>query len=84
VSKKVYDYILKNHDIIEDDMNKKNKNEKNKNKTRKEPKPRKTNKPSIPNMSHASGSSSNYRLVNNTLTFSDAKTDKIVVSFTFN
>lgn len=84
ISKKVYDYVLNNHDLIEGDMNKKNKNEKPKNKTTKEPKIRKTIKPSITSLSSFSPTSNNHRLVSNTLTFNDAKTDKIIVSFTFN
>ena len=47
ISKKVYDYVLTNHDLIEGDMNKKNKNEKTKSKLMKEPKIRKTFKQSI-------------------------------------
>lgn len=85
ISKKVHDYILANREIIEDDMNKKNKHEKNKGKTRKEPKVKKVNKPSISSsISNTAVSSSNYRPVSNTLTFGDAKADKIIVSFTFN
>jgi len=85
ISKKVYEYVLSNHDLIEEDMNNKNKNEKTKNKTSKEPKIRKANKSTIISMSpNLISSNSNYRPVINTLTFGDSKSDKIIVSFTFN
>ena len=85
ISKKVYEYVLTNHDLIEGDMNKKNKNEKTKNKTSKEPKIRKAIKTTIMSISsNLVSSSSNYRPVTNTLTFGDSKSDKIIVSFTFN
>ena len=85
ISKKVYEYVLINHDLIEGDMNKKNKNEKTKYKTSKDPKYRKAIKPAITSISSNSIlSSSNYRSLTNTLTFGDSKSDKIIVSFTFN
>lgn len=85
ISKKVYEYVLNYYDLIEGDMNKKNKNEKTKKKVLKEPKIRKAiNLVSSSTCSTSIGSTSNYRTVSNTLTFDDPKTDKIVVSFTFN
>jgi hypothetical protein len=88
ISKKVYNYVEDNYNIIEEDMNRKNKNEKTKIKITKEPKIKKIYKP---NMTHGTtGTStfscinSNYRPISSTLTFGDAKTDKIIVSFTFN
>jgi hypothetical protein len=78
ISKKVYEYVLMNHDLIEWDMNNKNKNEKTKTKKKilkRNIKYITTNTPSI--------SYSSYILNTNTLTFDDAKSDKIVVSFTF-
>jgi hypothetical protein len=85
ISKKVYEYVLNNHDLIEEDMNKKNKNEKTKNKVTKKSKIRKAIKPTNTILSSNSVSSSyNYRSVSNTMTFNDAKADKIIVSFTFN
>jgi hypothetical protein len=84
ISKKVYEYVLNNHDLIENDMNKKNKNEKTKNKI-KESKIRKSIKSTLVNISSNSMSlSNNYRPISNNLTFSNDKTDKIIVSFTFN
>jgi len=84
ISKKVYEYVLNNHDLIENDMNKKNKNEKNKNKI-KESKIRKSIKSTLVNISSNSISlSNNYRPISNNLTFGNDKTDKIIVSFTFN
>ena len=77
ISKKVYEYVVNNHDLIERDMNKKNK-------IIKEPKIRKVQKQYItPVLSNSVYSNYNYKMVPNNQTFSDAKTDKIVVSFTF-
>lgn len=85
ISKKVYEYVLNNHVMIEGDMNKKNKNEKTKNKVTKKPKNRKATKPNISTISSTYMSSGcNYRSVSNTITFNDSKADKIIVSFTFN
>jgi len=82
ISKKVYEYVLNNYDLIERDMN-------NKNKITKEPKIRKVQKQYItPVLSNSiysnSNSNYNYRTVTKTQNFSNDKTDKIVVSFTFN
>ncbi len=88
ISKKVYDYVLNNYYLIEEDMNKKNKNDKTKNKIVKEPKNRKSIKHIVSNASSNAPSNlslgNNYRHNSNKLTFSDSKSDKIIVSFTFN
>lgn len=80
-TKKVFDYIQVNQEIIENDMNKKNKNEKTK--VKKDLKPKKINK--VQTLSTApiytpykGGFSSSL------LTSTAQKTDKIIVSFTFN
>lgn len=82
ISKKVYDYIKNNQEIIENDMNKKNKIEKRK--PTKENKPKKITKPT--NITHNYNScGSNHRpmVANGFMALSD-KTDRIVVSFSFN
>ena len=84
ISKKVYEYVLTNHDLIEADMNKKNKNEKSKIKIIKEPKIKKNFKPNISSISSTMSSHRNYRSSPNKLAFCNSKTDKIIVSFTFN
>ena len=83
ISKKVYEYIQINKDIIELDMNKKNKNYKKK--TKKGSKIKKIIKSvttcnlSISNSNHSIRSSQI-----GLMTFSEPKTDKIIVSFNFN
>lgn len=83
ISKKVYEYIQINQDIIELDMNKKNKNDKKK--TKKGSKIKKIIKSvttcnlSISNSNHSIRSSQI-----GLMTFSEPKTDKIIVSFNFN
>lgn len=85
ISKKVYEYVLSNHNLIESEMNKKNKNEKTNNKIIKESKIRKIVKPTLTSLSSNSISfNSNYRPSSNNLIFGNNKTDKIIVSFTFN
>ena len=77
ISKKIYYYIKINQDFIENDMNKKNKLDNKKVKKEKRIKKIiKSNPISINNNSYYS----NYKPV----TFSEPKTDKIIVSFTFN
>lgn len=97
ISKKVYDYILNNHDIIEYDMNKNNKIDNNK----KNKKMKDSQKNKFPKTNNSVTSSkllnnnyrtlskpvllnNNYKTSSNTLTFGELKTEKIVVSFTFN
>jgi hypothetical protein len=83
ISKKVYDYIKINQDIIEDDMNKKNKNDKKK--VKKETKIKKTIKGPLVSSSSTSNQSYSFKSVQTgLLTFSEPKTDKIIVSFNFN
>jgi hypothetical protein len=97
ISKKIYDYILTNHDLIEYDMNKNNKIENNKkNKTIKESQKNKFSKTNISVMSSKLLNNNyrtlskplilnnNYKTSTNTLNFGESKTEKIVVSFTFN
>jgi hypothetical protein len=78
ISKKIYDYIKNNQELIENDMNKKNKIDKKK--TCKEPKPKK-NKNIAVNSTY-----SNYSCKSSTsrvLSFSESQTDRIIVSFSF-
>ena len=77
ISKKVYEYVLMNHDLIEWDMNNRNKNEKTKTIKilKKNIKYNAINTPSI--------SSGSYISNTNNFSFNDAKSDKIVVSFNF-
>jgi len=80
ISKKLYEYINLNHEIIELDMNKKNKNDKKKskklNKIKKFIKPASSNNCITFNNNYISSES-------NILTFSESKAEKIVVSFNF-
>ena len=81
ISKRVYEYILANHEIIENDMNRKNKQDKKK--VKKEPKCKKVTK----NQVQTNTVSSTYykQLVQSgSMIFSEPKTDKIIVSFFFN
>ena len=83
ISKKIYEYILGNHDTIELDMNKKNKNDKKKSK--KSPKIKKFMKPV--SLYNSTISNSNYLSKSSEtsiMTFSESKADKIIVSFNFN
>lgn len=83
ISKKVYDYIKINQDIIEDDMNKKNKNDKKK--VKKETKIKKTIKGPLVSSSSTSNQSYSFKSVQTgLLTFGEPKNDKIIVSFNFN
>ena len=84
ITKKVYEYILENQEIIENDMNKKNRQ--NKKKIKKEPKFKKIPKKQIQLINSNTMKVSSYRQSsqNNTMSFSEPKTDKIVVSFFFN
>ena len=95
ISKKVYEYVLANYNAIENDMNKKNKFNK---KVKKELKPNKKQKTNT-NYQNSSFKTSIYNNVqksnlaqcemintksHNSLTFTEPKTDKIIVSFSFN
>jgi hypothetical protein len=82
ISKKIYEYILDNHNKIEIDMNKKNKNDKKK--LLKSSKIKKIIKPSL--IYNQPTSNSNYLIKSseNSMIYLEAKTEKIVVSFNFN
>lgn len=83
ISKKVYEYVFNNRDLIEEDMNMKNKNDKIK--LIKEPTNKKTIKSKVPSIPSSSNLSiNNYKQQSNKLNFNDAKSEKIIVSFTFN
>ncbi len=83
ISKKVYDYIKVNQDIIEADMNKKNKNDKKK--VKKEPKMKKIIKTPLLSSSSTLNQSYSFKSAQTgLLTFSEPKADKIIVSFNFN
>ena len=94
ISKKVYEYVLANYNAIENDMNKKNKFNK---KVKKELKPNKKQKTNT-NYQNSAFKTSIYNNVQksnltqcemintksyNSLTFTEPKTDKIIVSFSF-
>lgn len=78
ISKKIYDYIKEHHNIIEMDMNKKNKIDK-----RKPKKDIRIMKKKIYTNVQQSSSSYNNKPVYN-MSLNEHKTDKIIVSFTFN
>jgi hypothetical protein len=78
ISKKIYDYIKEHHNIIEMDMNKKNKIDK-----RKPKKDIRIKKKKIyTNIQQPSTSYNNKPVYN--MSLNEHKTDKIIVSFTFN
>jgi hypothetical protein len=86
ISKKVFDYILKNHETIENDMNKKNKYDKKK--VKKEKKAKKIQKNQMlvnVNISSNLHNSTNYiqSSTSDSISLSEPKTDKIIVSFFF-
>ncbi len=83
ISKKVYEYILNHHDLIENDMNRKNKQDKKK--IKKEPKTKKLQKHQVQVNSNNLTTPSNYKnsLSAGIMSFSEPKTDKIIVSFSF-
>ena len=95
ISKKVYEYVLANYNAIENDMNKKNKFNK---KIKKELIPKKKQKtyPNYQSGNFKTSISNNVDRTNFTqsatvntkchssLTFTEPKTDKIIVSFSFN
>ena len=95
ISKKVYEYVLANYNAIENDMNKKNKFNK---KIKKELTPNKKQKayPNYQSGNFKTSISNNVDRTNftqsvsvnnkchNSLTFTEPKTDKIIVSFSFN
>ncbi len=82
ISKKVHEYILANHDAIENDMNKKNKLDKKK--VKKEKKPKKILKNQIQtNSSSIMSTSYKQPMTTSSLMLSEPKTDKIIVSFSF-
>jgi hypothetical protein len=78
ISKKIYEYIQNNHDKIELDMNKKNKNDKKKIKN--SGKIKKIIKPLTVN-NYGSNYVKSSDISN--MSFSESKTDKIIVSFNF-
>jgi len=79
LSKKIYDYIKEHHDTIEMDMNKKNKTDK-----RKPKKDIRIKKKKIyANIQPPSLSYNNNKLAYN-MNLNESKTDKIIVSFSFN
>jgi len=82
ISKKIYEYILDNHNKIEIDMNKKNKNDKKK--LLKSSKIKKTIKPSLIYNQPPSNSIHLIKSSENSIIYLEAKTEKIVVSFNFN
>ena len=85
IVKRVYEYILANHEIIENDMNRKNKFDKKK--VKKEPKFKKNLKIQVqPPQSSTVPSSSSYKqpVQSGLMSCSEPKTDKIIVSFFFN
>ncbi len=91
ISKKVYDYINTNQELIENDMNRKNKNDKTKTKKDMSLKHRKITKISVPlgcNTTSISNSNPSYCYkpagTSGLITLSEPKTDKILVSFSFN
>jgi uncharacterized membrane protein YheB (UPF0754 family) len=81
IAKKVHEYILANHEQIENDMNKRNKLEKKK--VKKEPKAKKQAKSNHVNTSSSQSLSFRSSVPSGTMSFSEPKTDKIVVSFSF-
>lgn len=83
ISKKVYDFIAQHQDEIENDMNRKNKIDKKK--IKKEPKLKKI-KSTIQSCGSTSNSSSySYKPYQApVMAMSESKTDKIIVSFSFN
>jgi hypothetical protein len=91
ISKKIYNYMLANHDLIENDMNNKNKLDKKIKKNTKMTKKYK-NKSKIccnnykPNTTNVSYTSRIYHTSNtyDINTLSEPKIDKIIVSFSFN
>lgn len=86
ISKKVYDYIRDNQDLIEMDMNKKNRVDRKKNrqekKIKKNPKTYRTNTTSISTVQYKP--SINSYTSNDSQTFTCSKPDKIIVKFSFN
>ena len=95
ISKKVYEYVLANYNAIENDMNKKNKFNK---KVKTELKPNKKQKtylnyqsgnfktiiPNNVDRTNFTQSATVNTKYHNSLTFTEPKTDKIIVSFSFN
>lgn len=82
ISKKVYDYIKNNHDIIENDMNKRTKNDKHK--KHKDTKPSKLIKTPCYYV-QPSQTITNYKSTSNgILSFASSREEKIIVSFFFN
>jgi len=79
ISKKIHEFIQTNHDEIELDMNKKNKYDKKKSK-----KCNKVKKIIKPLLINSSTSIHIKSYESSIMTFSEHKTDKIVVSFNFN
>lgn len=84
IYKKVYEYILDHHDAIENDMNRKNKTDKKK--VKKEQKPKKIikNQLSINNSNSSIQTTYKQPASSGLMSFSEPKTEKIIVSFSFN
>lgn len=82
ISKRVYEYILANHEIIENDMNRKNKQDKKK--VKKEQKAKRTTKTQI-QTSQPSTNTTSYKQSQpvGLMSFDAPKADKIIVSFSF-
>ncbi len=84
IAKKVHEYILANHDAIENDMNKKNKLDKKKvKKEKKQKKPTKAHITTNSSNMMASGTGYKQQGAPGLMMFSEPKTEKIIVSFSF-
>jgi len=81
ISKHVYEYILANHEAIENDMNRKNKQDKKK--VKKETKTKKPIKKQIQSNQPSTTTSSYKQTHQGAMSFDAPKTDKIIVSFSF-
>lgn len=84
ITKRVYEYILDNHEVIENDMNRKNKQDKKKGK--KETKIKKISKNQIQTSQSNISTSTSYKQPpqSSLMSFSEPKAEKIIVSFFFN
>ncbi len=82
ISKKVYEFILANHEVIENDMNRKNKQDKKK--VKREQKTKRPVKNQI-QTNQTSTTTPNYKQQHQlgVMSFDAPKTDKIIVSFSF-
>ena len=86
VSKKIFDYIINNHDAIENEMNRKNKIDKKKIKkeTKSHKKIVKTQTAIQPISNSSSSAVYKSHASSSIMAFAEPKTDKIIVSFSFN